>query len=230
MEPRPPRAYVAPEQLSGRIREKVILKKATFIIERPGDIEELLDLPCVQSAFAHDEYMPYWADVWPAARMLARAVLERDWPVGSTALEIGCGLGVVGLAALSRGVRVIFSDYDLTAVAFAERNARLNGFTNFAARPFDWRDPPADVRIPIILGSDVTYEERSVEPLLHVLQTTLEPGGLALLTDQNRPPAQRLTAELAQRGWTIQCRPMKAARPGHRRAEGMLYEMRRPIG
>ncbi|MBX7102672.1 MAG: methyltransferase [Gemmataceae bacterium] len=228
MSDRPPRAYVDPDQLQGLIREKVILHRAQFLIDRPGDIEELLDLPCVQSAFAQDEYMPYWADVWPAARMLARAVLERDWPAGQTALEIGCGLGIAGLAALSRGLRVVFSDYDLTAVAFAVRNAALNGFTDFSARPFDWRDPPADLRVPIILGSDVTYEDRSIDPLLNVLARVLEPGGTVLLTDQNRPPAARLTEELERRGWVISRRPMRAANPGQRRAEGTLYEMVRP--
>ena len=172
--------------------------------------------------------MPYWADVWPAARMLARAVLEREWPAGQTALEIGCGLGIAGLAALSRGLGVVFSDYDLTAFAFAARNAGLNGFINFVARPFDWRDPPADLRVPIILGSDVTYEDRSIAPLLNVLTTVLEPGGTVLLTDQNRPPAVRLTQELERLGWTISRRPMKAANPGQRRAEGTLYEMVRP--
>jgi predicted nicotinamide N-methyase len=227
---RPPRAYVDPDQLETIIREKVILSKATFLIDRPGDIEELLDLPCVQSAFAADEYMPYWANVWPAARMLARAVLERDWPPGLTALEIGCGLGVAGLAALHRGLRVVFSDYDLTAVAFAERNALLNGFTNYACRPFDWRDPPPDLSVPVVLGSDVSYEMRNVDPLVNVLSRVVEPGGVILITDQNRPPAARLVEAMTDRGWKVGKRAMRAANPGQPRAEGTLYEFTHPGG
>jgi predicted nicotinamide N-methyase len=225
---RSPREYVCPDELPGLLRERVILKAASFIIDRPGDMEELLDLPSVQSAFNADSYMPYWADIWPAARMLARAVLETDWPSGLTALEIGCGLGLAGLAALSKGLRVIFSDYDLTAVAFAERNARLNGFNNFSTLPFDWRDPPGDLHVSLILGSDLTYEERNHEPLYELFHRLLEPGGKILLTDQDRPMTPRFIERFEQLGWPIARRPMKAGNPGQRREQGTLYTITRP--
>lgn len=223
---RQPRAYVSPDQLSELRRERVVLKSATFIIDRPGDMEDLLDLPSVQSAFHDDSYMPYWADIWPAARMLARAVLETNWPAGLTALEIGCGLGLAGLAALSKGLRVIFSDYDLTATAFAGRNARLNGFNNFETMPFDWRDPPAGLQVPVILGSDLTYEERNHEPLFALFQTVLAPGGTILLTDQDRPMTPKFIEKFESAAWSVERRPMKAANPGQRREKGTLYTIR----
>jgi predicted nicotinamide N-methyase len=223
-----PREFVPPDSIPGLVRERVILKTKTFLIDRPGDMEELIDLPTVRSAFAADEYLPYWADVWPAARMLARAVLEAEWPPGLTALELGCGLGLAGLAALERGLRVVFSDYDLTAVAFAERNARLNGYTNFAARPFDWRDPPADLSVAVVLMSDLIYEERNVEPLLGVLDRALRPGGVALLTDPDRPLTPRFLAGLDARGWPYTRRLMRAGSPGQRRVKGTLYRITRP--
>ncbi len=229
MSERSPRAFVSPDDLTDLRREKVVLKAATFIIDRPGDMEELLDLPSVQSAFNADSYMPYWADIWPAARMLARAVLETDWQPDLTALEIGCGLGLAGLAALSKGLRVIFSDYDLTAVAFAERNAGLNGYTNYGAHPFDWRDPPDDLIVPMILGSDLTYEERNHDPLLAVFEKMLAPGGTILLTDQDRPATPAFIARLEQLGWSIARRQMKAGNPGQRREQGTLYTINRPM-
>lgn len=227
MSDRSPRAFVCPDELSGVLREKVILKSASFVIDRPGDMEELLDLPSVQSAFQADSYMPYWADIWPAARMLARAVLEMDFAPDLTALEIGCGLGLAGLAALSKGMRVIFSDYDLTAVAFAERNAELNGFTRYTSRPFDWRDPPCDLKVPLILGSDLTYEARNHDPLRTLFAQLLMPGGTILLTDQDRPATPEFIRDLQQDGWTTQRRAMKAANPGQRREQGTLYTITR---
>lgn len=155
-------------------------------------------------------------------------MLEADWSPGLTALELGCGLGIAGLAALSRGLNVIFSDYDLTAVAFAERNARINGFTAFRAHPFDWRDPPADVCVPVVLGSDLIYEERSVEPLLGVLDTVLRPGGVALFTDPDRPLMPKFAAGLDARGWPYSRRLMRAGSPGQRRVRGTLYRIERP--
>lgn len=227
MSDRSPRAFVSPDELPGLLREKIILKAASFIIDRPGDMEDLLDLPSVQSAFYADSYMPYWADIWPAARMLARAVLEANWPRDLTALEIGCGLGLAGLAALSKGLRVIFSDYDLTAVAFAERNARLNGFSNFTSRPFDWRDPPRDMQVSLILGSDLTYEERNHDPLLGLFETMLAPEGTILLTDQDRPATPAFVRRLEQLNWSITRRSMKAGNPGQRREQGTLYTIKR---
>lgn len=227
MPDRPPRAFVDPDDLDEICREKVILNAATFLVDRPGDMEDLLDLPSVQSAFNDDSYMPYWADIWPAARMLARAILESDWPADLVALEIGCGLGLAGLAALSKGMRVIFSDYDLTAVAFAERNARINKFKNFTSRPFDWREPPADLCVPLIIGSDLTYEERNHDALLNLFELVLMPKGTILLTDQDRPATPAFIERMVQRGWKFTRRSMKAGNPGQRREQGTLYTINR---
>src|SRR4051812_7983897 len=177
-----------PDAIREVVREKVILGDHTFLIDRPGGSDDLLAHPAVRAAFAVDEYLPYWADLWPAARMLAKAVLAEPWdtgregeapaepssvparrgprPPGLTAGGVGWGLGLPGIAALARGLRVIFSDYDATAVRFAAANARLNGFDNFAEMSFDWRDPPRDLLVDVILASDLTYEARHVEPLV----------------------------------------------------------------
>src|SRR6478735_8893869 len=165
-----PLPQTPPDALREVVRERVILGEHTFLIDKPGGSDDLLLHPAVRAAFAADEYLPYWADLWPAARMLAKAVLAEPWPAGLTALEVGCGLGLPGVAALARGLRVIFSDYDATAVRFAADNARLNGFENFVELVFDWRDPPADLRVDVVLASDLTYEARHVEPLVALVE------------------------------------------------------------
>src|SRR5436305_1086325 len=215
-------------QLGAIIREKVLIEDRTYLIAHPGEADRLMNHPAVHDAFARDEYMPYWADLWPAARMLAKAVLHEPWAPGTVCLEIGCGLGLPGVAALSRGLRVLFNDYDATAVAFAAANARLNGFTDFEERPFDWRDPPADLRVPVVLGSDLIYEWRNVAPLVELIQRVLRPGGLCLLTDQDRKPMQGLRDALAAAGWPYEARMMRAGAPGGLRVKGTLYRIRRP--
>src|SRR5688572_5483546 len=104
------------DQLGPPVREKVIVDDQTFLLERPSESDRLLDHPAVHSAFERDEYMPYWADLWPAARMLAKVVRREPWTPGAEALEIGCGLGLPGIAALSRGLKVTFTDYDACAL------------------------------------------------------------------------------------------------------------------
>src|SRR5437879_4103786 len=124
---RPPMPETPADALGPIIHEKVILDEHTFLLERPTGPDHLLDHPAVRSAFASDEYMPYWADLWPAARMLAKFLLRQKWPAGLRALEVGCGLGLPGIAALKAGLHVTFSDCDATALRFAANNARLNG-------------------------------------------------------------------------------------------------------
>jgi predicted nicotinamide N-methyase len=213
------------DALGPAVREKVFVEDKTFTLARPGDSDKLLDHPAIRSAFAADEYMPYWVDLWPAARMLAKVVARETWELGQEALEIGCGLGLPGIVALSRGLRVIFSDYDATALRFAADNARANGFRDFRTLQLDWRYPPEDLRVPVVLGSDLVYEIRNVAPLVGLIKHVLLPGGICLLTDQDRVPANVLRESLASEGLTYTTQVVRAGEPGGRRLKGTLYRI-----
>jgi len=214
------------DAVQARIEESILIDGRTFILARPADSELLLDHPAIHSAFAADEYMPYWTDLWPGARMLARAILRESWPPGLEALEIGCGLGLPGLAALAVGMHVTFSDYDATALRFAANNARLNGFDKFRLLQLDWRYPPDDMQMPLVLASDLIYELRNVEPLVGLIKRVLRPGGLGLLTDQNRVPSHVLREALPAAGLQFTTHLMHAGEPGGRRFKGTLYRIR----
>lgn len=226
---RPPMPETPLDALGELIREHIIVEERTFIISRPGESDRLLDHPRVRSAFAADEYMPYWADLWPAARMLAKAILREAWPLGQRALEVGCGLGLPGIAAMAMGLHVTFSDYDATALRFAADNARANGFHSFDTLQMDWRYPPQDVRFPVILASDLIYEMRNVAPLVALIKKLLEPGGVCLLTDQDRVPSHVLRDTLTAEGLPFTTKIMRAGEPGGRRLKGTLYRIRRSL-
>jgi predicted nicotinamide N-methyase len=215
------------DALGPLVREQVIIEDRTFLIARPSESDRLLDHPSVRSAFAADEYMPYWADLWPAARMLAKAILREEWTPGQRALEIGCGLGLPGIAALAMGLRVTFSDYDATALRFAGDNARANGLNGFDTLQMDWRYPPEDVRFPILLASDLIYEMRNIAPLVALIKKMLEPDGVCLLTDQDRVPSHVLRDTLTSEGLPFTTQVMRAGEPGGRRLKGTLYRIRR---
>ena len=220
------------EALGEVVRETVYLDERSFLIDRPRESDKLLDHPAIRSAFAADEYMPYWADLWPAARMLAKVIVREKWPAPGgpplEALEIGCGLGLPGVVALSRGLRVTFSDYDATALRFAAGNAVRNGFDNFETLQMDWRYPPAGRHWPVVLASDLIYEMRNVEPIVLLIKQLLSPGGLCLLTDQDRVPSQVLRDTLAAEGMPFTTQAMRAGEPGGRRLRGTLYRIRAP--
>ncbi len=254
MPSQPPTAPVFMETPASAIprvdRETVFVEGRTFLIERPAQSDKLLDEPAILEANSRDDYMPYWADIWPAARMLAKAILRDSCEAAtrrvsaaersdtetlrvaasrrfgcSEVLDLGCGLGLAGLAALSRGWRVIFSDYDLTALRFAERNARLNGFTGFRTLPLDWRFPPDDLRVPMILGADLTYEVRNVDSLIGFLKRVLLPGGVCLLTDPDRTTAPYLRQRLEAEGLHFSTEFVRVGEPGGHRIKGTLYRI-----
>jgi predicted nicotinamide N-methyase len=209
------------------VREGVIVEGRTFLMTRPDDSDRLLEHPAVRAAFAVDEYLPYWADLWPASRMLAKAVVREPWAPGLCALEVGCGLGLPGIAALARGLRVTFSDCDATALHFAAENARANGFTDFELLQLDWRRPPEGLRFPVLLASDLLFELRNVAPLVELIKKVLAPDGLCLLTDQDRPPSHLLRETLTAEGFRYATQVMHAGEPGGRRARGTLYRITR---
>lgn len=217
------------EAIGGLVREPVLIDGRTFLIDRPAESDKLLDHPALLAAFATEEYMPYWADLWPAARMLTRAIVREPWAPGLEALELGCGLGLPGIAALARGLRVIFSDYDNTALRFAAANARLNGFNDFRLLQLDWRSPPEDLRVPVVLASDLIYELRNVEPLVTLIKQVLLPDGFCLLTDQDRIPSFALREALTARGLEFTTQTMHAGEPGGRRLKGTLYRITHPL-
>jgi predicted nicotinamide N-methyase len=126
--------------------------------------------------------------------------MGEPWANGSEplrVLEVGCGLGLAGCAGLARGLNVTFSDVDITALAFAERNAWLNGFNGFRALPLDIRSPRDIGRLDVLIGSDLMYEERLVDPLIALIDAVLEPGGVCLIADPDRRPAQEIPGQIA---------------------------------
>ena len=128
---------------------------------RPESPEALID----EEAFAEDEFLPYWAELWPAATALAEALPDVR---GLRVVELGCGLGVTSLVAAAKGAHVTATDWALDAVELVRGNAVGNGLT-VRAEVRDWREP-WDERFDLALAADVLYERRNVEPLLSRLR------------------------------------------------------------
>jgi predicted nicotinamide N-methyase len=128
---------------------------------RPSSPEELID----ETAFEDDEFLPYWAELWPAAIALAAALPE---VAGLRIVELGCGLGVPSLVAAARGAEVTATDWATDAVELLRENAARNGL-ELRVEVRDWREP-WDERFDLAVAADVLYEQRNVEPLLERLR------------------------------------------------------------
>jgi predicted nicotinamide N-methyase len=144
---------------------------------RPPNADALID----EDAFADDEFMPYWAELWPSGLALANALPERlD---GVRVIELGCGLGVPSLVAAARGAEVTAVDWAADAIELLERNAERNTLALTAVRA-DWRS--FEGSFDLVLAADVLYEQRNVEPLLSLLPRLSRE---VLLAEPGRPYA-----------------------------------------
>ena len=176
------------------VEEVVAIAGHDLVLLRPRDAEALLD----EEAFEQEEFLPYWAELWPSALALARMVAARALH-GARTLELGCGLGLPSLAAALAGGRVLATDWAPDAVAMTARNAERNDLW-IDTLVCSWSEPePLLERGPwdLVLASDVLYEERNGEALAPLLPRLLAPHGEVWLADPGRPAAERFLAGFA---------------------------------
>lgn len=194
---------------------RVRVREREYEIVGPANYESLLDDPRVIARFSRDEFMPYWAEFWPAARVLADLVAqwlppERGHAPGASGqvqsaavLEFGCGLGLVGLVAASRGWQALLSDYDEDALAFVQESARRNEL-HVQTRFVDWREHYPELRPSRIVAAEVLYEPRHLAPIATFIREHLAPGGRAVLCDAFRQTADPFPEVARRAGLQVQ--------------------------
>lgn len=208
-----------------RVREEEVwLSGRCYRLMMPADSEALLDDPAVARRFSEDEYMPYWATLWPAALVLAAEVASG--PGGRLeCLELGAGLGLVGIVAIDRGMRVTISEYDEDALAFCAENARRNELPAPKIRHVDWRRTYDDMQPELILAADVLYERRHHEPIAHFVSRHLRAGGRALVSDAHRSVADGFGEVARAAGLSVSVHNATAPGPDGV-AHGRIFELR----
>jgi len=172
----------------------------TIDVLRVADVDTLLDrLPPVQ--FRPDERLPYWADLWPSGLALARYLWRAVDVRGLHVLELGCGLGLVGVVASRKGAVVTLTDYEADALAFARHNIMHNGCQRALIRHLDWHHPTLTEKYRLIVASDIIYERANFLPIVQMLQTSMAPSGRFLLAEPNRPVARDFLRLLRDHGF-----------------------------
>lgn len=164
------------------------------------DAYELLDRMVEQEARrVQVERFPYWAEVWPAAIGLARW-LDEHADGGGEAVELGCGLGLAGMALALKGWRVTATDFVEDALVLAHHNARHNQATHHRVAYLDWRHP-VGYPVSVLLAADVAYEKKNHRFLQRTVDLLLQPGGRLFLSDPKRPACRALIEAWIQKGF-----------------------------
>ncbi|HEY8517522.1 MAG TPA: methyltransferase domain-containing protein [Candidatus Binatia bacterium] len=145
---------------------------------------------------------PYWAMVWGGARALAVHIATRLQCERRTVLDVGCGLGLVALAAARAGARVTAIDREVAPIEFLMASAAVNGTpvealvgditTARFAEPFD-----------LVLAADLLYERAEFEALARALGRQVAPGGTLWVADPQRVDTATFYQALGREGFAI---------------------------
>jgi len=217
-----------PEIPGGWHDVEIALDGKSVRMYRPRDPDLFLDDAQVHQENARHDYMPYWAYLWPSSIPMSNAVLRAPWPVGAEVLELGAGIGLVGLAAAGRGDRVTFSDYDRTALHVCRLNTRLNGLSDPELWQLDWRSRTQRT-FPVLIGCEVTYDATLHEPLLDTIAALLAPDGLCWLGDPGRYQSEFFYQKAQARGFQLRLLDQhQQPVDGIRNGEFHLLELKHP--
>ncbi|MDB5708160.1 MAG: methyltransferase [Sphingomonas bacterium] len=131
---------------------------------------------------------PYWAYHWAGGLALARFILDHpDRVAGLRVLDLGCGAGLVAIAAAKAGAAgVIAADIDRYAIAALRLNAACNGVSVTAAEgDLTFGDPPP---VDLILVGDLFYAPDLAGRVTAFLDRCLTAGIAVLIGDPWRAP------------------------------------------
>ncbi len=185
--------------MTDAVEERIALPGGEVELARPRDPEALLS----EDSFEHEEFLPYWAELWTSGVALAHDVSMRSLR-GRRTLELGCGLGLPSIAAARAGGRVVASDWSRDALLATAANAARNGVA-VETVVCSWAAPePLTERAPwpMVLASDVLYERRNVDLLLELLPRLTDERSEVLIADPGRPPASAFLEDAA-RDWRV---------------------------
>lgn len=195
-----------------------------FTLLHPANPDDLI----TEADYVRDERLPYWADIWPSSTVLAGVVAALDGR-GRTAVELGCGLGLVASAAARAGFRVTATDYYDDALLFAQANVWRNAAEKIGTRHVDWRLFPADLgTFDLVLASDVLYEHSYAELLAAGFDRSLGAQARGLVADPGRIAAGAFVEACAARGLRADRVAQHPWSAGEIQQTIDLYEITRP--
>ncbi|HRH65310.1 MAG TPA: methyltransferase domain-containing protein [Bacteroidia bacterium] len=199
-------------------REIIFLSQLSIKLDIISDVDYLFN-ELIKKGEEHpdvqDERIPYWADLWPSAIVLAQYLVSASViHPKMNVLEIGCGLGLPGIVAGKLGANVALTDYLPEPLIFAKHNWDLNNSSPAVCKILDWRNPVPSFAADLVLAADVAYESSAFTDLTNAFRVLIKPGGELVMTEPNRAYAQSFFNDLKVEGFDVKTTHSNVVRHG----------------
>ena len=208
--------------------ETITVAGRCFLIAGLRDAADLLDHEDFARHFLNDDRAPYGMELWPAAPMMAEFILNGEEGRGRSAIEIGCGLALVSMAATLKGWDIVAADHEPASLDFARYNADINNVSIPCYETLNWHDPPKDRRFERIFGADILYQISDHVPILRCLAAMMAEGGQALIADPHRGVADRFESLARENGFAVEVLPTGFTFRTRGEIKGRIFRLTRP--
>ncbi|GKY92662.1 hypothetical protein MPSEU_000236200 [Mayamaea pseudoterrestris] len=146
--------------------------------------ESLVHLPFI------DDPGSLGSTLWPsgiATAILCMSPTIKEFMQSRSVLELGCGLGLTGLAASKHSPKVLLTDNDESAIqalrATAEEHYKSAADHAIDVSLLDWRDKHVvKEKFPCIVATDVAYYYYVLRPLMDTVRAHLQATDSFMLT------------------------------------------------
>lgn len=128
---------------TARTRSLSICSDEDGDLHLPRRKQETVRMRWLIETHASSHWTAAGVQLWRGALLLSEFVLTSGLRAveNKIVLEVGCGVGLVAIAAAENAGRVIATDMNIDALEVAKRNVGRNSRANIELRRWDWTEP-----------------------------------------------------------------------------------------
>lgn len=139
-----------------------------------------------------------------------------------TAMDFGCGTGLVGMNLLHRFKSMLFVDTSQSMLQLTNQKLMAGGFSNVATLCFDFEKANhTDMQTDYIFMAQVLLHIGDIQPVLTRLYNVLNPGGHLIIVDFDKNPA--VASDMVHNGFDQSALADVLQKTGYRKVQSNTF-------